>query len=137
MTNRVNSLIGGVGQLGKAASGQTGSTIKMTCPDGSQIDINSNQRSDRNILAHHCSKFWHDNNCECLTSDTDPLLRMSAGALADNLFLVRNSNPHLSKGTSGLKQKSTQTPTPFLSTVFHALSHGEIHFLPSVSSKNL
>ena len=47
------------------------------------------------------------------------------------------SIPHLSKGRSGLKQKCTQTPTPFLSTVFHALSHGEIHFLPSVSSKNL
>ena len=92
MTNRVNSLIGGVGQLGKAASGQTGSTIKMTCPDGSKIDINSNQRNDRNILARHCSKFWHDNNCECLTSDTDPLLKISAGAVADNLFLVRNSN---------------------------------------------
>ena len=92
MTNGVNSLIGGVGQLGKAASGQTGSTIKMTCPDGSQIDINSNQRNDRNILAYHCSKFWHDNHCECLTSDTDPLLKMSAGAVADNLFLVRNSD---------------------------------------------
>ena len=88
----MNSLISGVGQLGKTASGQKGSRIKMTCPDGSQIDINSNQHNDRKILAHHCSKFWHDNNCECLTSDTDPLLRMSAGAVADKLFLVRMSN---------------------------------------------
>jgi len=47
------------------------------------------------------------------------------------------NSAHLSKGTSGLKQKCTQTPAPFLSTVFHALSHGEIHFLPSVGSKNL
>jgi len=59
----------------------------MTCPDGSKIDVNSTQHGDRKILAHHCSKFWHDNNCECLTSDTDPLVRMSAGAVADNLFL--------------------------------------------------
>jgi len=44
---------------------------------------------------------------------------------------------HLSRGTSGLKQKSTQTLTPSLSIVFHALSHGEIHFVPSISSKNL
>ena len=44
---------------------------------------------------------------------------------------------HPSKGTSGLKQKSTQTLTSFLGTVFHALSHDVIHFVPHVSSKNL
>ena len=44
---------------------------------------------------------------------------------------------HLSKGTSGLKQKCTQTPTSFLGTVFHALSHDVIHFVLHVSSKNL
>ena len=44
---------------------------------------------------------------------------------------------HLSKGTSGLKEKCTQTPTSFLDTVFHAHSHGVIHFVPRVSSKNL
>ena len=45
--------------------------------------------------------------------------------------------PHLSKGTSGLKQKCTQTPTSFLGTVFQALSHCMIHFVLRVSSKNL
>ena len=44
---------------------------------------------------------------------------------------------HLSKGTSGLEQKCTQTPTSVLGPVFHALSHGVIHFVPRVSSKNL
>ena len=41
---------------------------------------------------------------------------------------------HLSKGTSSLKQKCTQSLTSFLGTVFHALSHGAIHFVRSVSS---
>ena len=44
---------------------------------------------------------------------------------------------HLSKGTSGLKQKCTQTLTSYLGTVFHALSHDVIHFVLRVSSKNL
>ena len=44
---------------------------------------------------------------------------------------------HLYKGTSGLKQKCTQTPTSLLGTIFHALSHDVIHFLPPVNSKNL
>ena len=44
---------------------------------------------------------------------------------------------HLSKGTSGLKQKCTQTLTSFLGTVFQALSHDVIHFVPRVSSKTL
>ena len=35
---------------------------------------------------------------------------------------------HLSKGKSDLKQKCTQLLTPFSGTIFHALSHGEIHF---------
>jgi len=48
-----------------------------------------------------------------------------------------NSSTHLSKGTSGLKQKCTQPPTSFFGTVFHALSHDVIHFVPRVSSKNL
>jgi len=34
---------------------------------------------------------------------------------------------HLSKGTSDLKQKCTTTP--FWGAVFHALSHGVIHFV--------
>ena len=45
--------------------------------------------------------------------------------------------PHLSKGQSGLKQKCTQTPTSFWRTIFHALSHNVIHFVPRVISKNL
>ena len=45
--------------------------------------------------------------------------------------------PHLSKGSSGCKQKCTQTLTIFLGTVINALSHGVIHFVWSVSFKNL
>ena len=44
--------------------------------------------------------------------------------------------PHLSKATSDLKQKCTQLPTPFLGTVFNALSQGVIHFVLSVSLRN-
>jgi len=44
---------------------------------------------------------------------------------------------HLSKGPSGRKQKCTQILTPFAGTVFHALSQGVIHFVQSVSFKNL
>ena len=36
---------------------------------------------------------------------------------------------HLSKGTSGLKQKCAQLATPFWGTGFHALSHGVILLL--------
>ena len=39
---------------------------------------------------------------------------------------------NLSKGTSDLKQKCTQFAKPFWDTVFHALSHGVIHFVSSV-----
>ena len=53
-----------------------------------------------------------------------------------NHFMEKNA-PHFPKGTSGIKQKCTQSPTPFLDTVFHALSRGVIHFVKSVSSKNL
>ena len=42
---------------------------------------------------------------------------------------------HLSKHPSGLKQNGTQEKTLFSSTVFHALSHGVIRFVASVSSK--
>ena len=42
---------------------------------------------------------------------------------------------HLSKGSSGLKRKCTQFHTPFSGIVFHALSHGAIHFVRSVSFK--
>ena len=45
--------------------------------------------------------------------------------------------PHLSKGSCGRKQKCTQFLTPFSGTVFHALSHGVIHFVQIVSFKNL
>ena len=45
--------------------------------------------------------------------------------------------PHLSKGTSGLIQKCTQTPTSFLGTIFHALSHDVIHLVLRVGFKNL
>ena len=43
------------------------------------------------------------------------------------------NKPHLSKAMSGFKQKYTQFPTSFSGTVFHALSHGLIRFVWSVS----
>ena len=43
---------------------------------------------------------------------------------------------HLSKGSSGCKQKCTQFRRPFSGTVFHSLSHDMIHFVRSVSFKN-
>ena len=42
-----------------------------------------------------------------------------------------------SKAQVGPNKKGTQFPTPFLGTVFHAPSHGVIHFVRSVSFKNL
>ena len=73
--------------------------------------------------------FMEDNKCICYVNVWKKVLH------SQPTFF--NGLTHLSKRTRGLKQKCTQTPTPFLSTVFHALSHGEIHFLTSVSSKNL
>ena len=49
------------------------------------------------------------------------------------IFYVQS---HLSKHPSDLKQNGTQEKTPFSSTVFHALSHGVIRFVASVSFKN-
>ena len=43
---------------------------------------------------------------------------------------------HLPKVPSDLKQKCTQFLTPFLGTVFNALSLGVIHFVRSVSLRN-
>ena len=43
---------------------------------------------------------------------------------------------HLSKHKSDLKQKCTQLLTPYSGTVFHALSHGGIHFARSVGFEN-
>ena len=43
---------------------------------------------------------------------------------------------HLSKDTSGCKQKCTQFLTLFSGTVFHTLSHGVICFAQSVSPRN-
>ena len=43
---------------------------------------------------------------------------------------------HLSKVMSGFKQKCTQDLTSFSGTVFHALSHGVICFVRSVSPRN-
>ena len=46
------------------------------------------------------------------------------------------NKPHLSKAMSGFKQKCSQFPTSFSGTVFHALSHGLIHFVWRVSPRN-
>ena len=53
------------------------------------------------------------------------------------VYTVLDYCPHLSKGSNGRKQKCTQFLTSFLGTVFHALSHGVIHFVRSVSFKSL
>ena len=55
-----------------------------------------------------------------------------------SLSKEKSQKAHLSKGTSGRNNKSRQLPRiHFLSTVFHALSHGMSHFLPSVSFTNI
>jgi len=59
------------------------------------------------------------------------------GLTLDNMTRLLINLSHLSKGTSGLKQRCTQTMTSFLGPFFHALSHDVIHFAPCVSSKNL
>ena len=46
------------------------------------------------------------------------------------------ASSHLSKGLSDLKQNGTQEKKPFSGTVLHALSHGVICFVASVSFKN-
>ena len=55
------------------------------------------------------------------------------------LTLLKNGAniSHLSEGSSGRKQKCTHFLTSFSGTVIHALSHGMIFFVLSVSFKNL
>ena len=45
--------------------------------------------------------------------------------------------PHLSKGTSGCKQKCAQHWTPFSDTAFHALPCGTINFVLVLALKTL
>ena len=45
---------------------------------------------------------------------------------------IQYTDAHLSKSSSGRKQKCTQFLTLFSGTAFHALSHGVIHFVRSV-----
>ena len=45
-------------------------------------------------------------------------------------------SPHIFPNVSDLKQKCTQLLTPFSRMVFHAFSHGGIHFARSVSFEN-
>ena len=49
---------------------------------------------------------------------------------------MRGETSHLSKGLSDLKQNGTHEKKPFSGTVLHALSHGVIRFVASVSFKN-
>ena len=51
-------------------------------------------------------------------------------------FLHKNCSAHLSKCNCNFKQKCTQLMTPLSGTVFYALSHGMICFVPSVSHRN-
>ena len=53
------------------------------------------------------------------------------------LLLSYTRTTHLSKGSSGCKQRCTQFLTPFLGTEFHGFSHGVIHFVWSVDFKSL
>ena len=55
---------------------------------------------------------------------------------ADQICSVSKNASHLSKGLSDLKQECTQVTTPFLCTLFDALSLGELHFIWSVSFRN-
>ena len=60
-------------------------------------------------------------------------------AFLPRLFFVKQSCfcfSTFSKGSSGRKEKCTQFLTPSFGTVFHALSHGVIHFGRSVRSRN-
>ena len=50
--------------------------------------------------------------------------------------VLNGAMPHLSKDISDLKQRCTQLATPFWGTIFHALSHGGIHFVRSVKPRN-
>ena len=54
------------------------------------------------------------------------IMTLSENILLDPRFTYYHAN--LSNQTSGLEQKCTQLLTPFSGTVFHALSHGGIHF---------
>ena len=62
--------------------------------------------------------------------------QITSGTLRINKHILQLARPHLSKITGDLKQKCTQLLTPFLGTVFHALSLGVIHFIRSVRSRN-
>ena len=66
--------------------------------------------------------------------------RSSSWQLSQVLHSITNelfgNGPHLSKRKSDLKQKCSQLLTPLSGTVFHALSHGGIHFAQSVGFEN-
>ena len=49
---------------------------------------------------------------------------------------MKSEGEYLSKVMSGFKQKCTQFLILFSGTVFHALSHGVIRFVQSVSPRN-
>ena len=51
-------------------------------------------------------------------------------------YIPHESNTHLSKRPSDIKKNGTQEKMPFSDTVFNTFSHGVIHFIASVSSKN-
>ena len=70
------------------------------------------------------------------TKETIPKLPTIKDQYAKTTTASRGDT-HLAIGTSGLKQKCTQTPISFLGTVFHALSGDVIHFDPRGSFKNL
>ena len=77
-----------------------------------------------NQVSPECTKYMSN---ACIEYLQDDVLQVRMQTLS--LFL----ETHLSKCPSDLKQKCTQFPTPFLRPVFHALSHGVIHFYRSVS----
>jgi len=65
-------------------------------------------------------------------------LRFNGDMDSGRYFLIGFYSPLTSfQSPSYLKQKCTQFLTPFSGTVFYALSHGVIHFVQSVSFKNL
>ena len=87
----------------------------------------------------NCVPKWCCKLCAFLFKVTCPFWKMCLVLLyvsGDFKEKFVFSKSHLSKIISDLKQKCTQLPTPFLGTVFHALSLGVIHFVRSVRSRN-
>ena len=77
---------------------------------------------------------WHPDTK--ILSDIQGIIFICLSRHATHNITLCTYVTHLSKATSDLKQKCTQLASPFWDTVFRALSHGVIHFVRSVRSRN-